>query len=70
MANFDLSEKEREIANSFIEKHKQCRPKHNDPLQQYAPFAYTFEPNGIGMAVTITCPYCGDIEDITDIDSW
>lgn len=70
MAKFELTEKEEELAKAFRDKHKQCRPKHNRMFQQYAPFSYTFEPNGIGIAVSIKCPYCGEEKDITDIDSW
>lgn len=70
MANYNLSEKEEKKAKRFMTLHKKCRPKAERPLQQYYPYTYEFTPTGIGIAVSIKCPYCGKTKDITDVDSW
>jgi hypothetical protein len=64
MANYTLSEKEKKDADTSIKKHKKCNPKHSTP------FKYIFTPTGIGNAVTIKCPCCGEEKDITDVSCW
>lgn len=67
MANYKLSDIENEMANTFKELHKKCRPKGREV---YAPYSYIFTPTGIGVAVKIVCPYCGENKDITDVGCW
>ena len=33
-------------------------------------FRYEIHGTGIGACISITCPRCGETEDVTDIDSW
>lgn len=71
MTKFELNDVEEERAKAFKEKHKACRPKNNnDMFPQFAPYSYIFTPTGIASCVKIVCPYCGEKEDISDIDSW
>lgn len=70
MASFNLSDKENKKANSFIKRHKKCKPSNDDPLKMRRPYEYTFIPNGIGIAVYITCPYCNEKLDLTDVECW
>lgn len=71
MTEFKLNEIEEKRANDFKQWHKRCRPKVNsDGIPQYAPFKYIFTPLGIGVTVSIICPYCKKEKDITDIDNW
>ena len=62
MASFILSEKEEKSSKMFRENHKSC----GTPRL----FNYILTPNGIGVSVKIACPYCGESEDITDVDCW
>lgn len=71
MASFKLTEREDELARKFREEHKGCRPDLSHKIfPTYAPYTYKFTPTGIGSCVSITCPYCGEEKDITDVDSW
>ena len=67
MAKYELSEKERILAEKFIKWHKRCRPKNE---KHYAFPIYKIIPNGIGNEIYIKCPYCQKEKDITDIDCW
>ena len=66
MATFKLHGKENELKDQFIKKHKNCREAYRAPK----PYTYLFTPNGIGIGVTIRCPYCGKVQDITDVSTW
>ena len=33
-------------------------------------FRYEIHGTGIGACISITCPRCGETEDVTDINSW
>ena len=71
---FELDEEETKAAKVFREKHN-----HNDELRKQGKlafstlgqqFTYTITPGGLGSCVTIKCNYCGEEEDITDIENW
>lgn len=66
MASFTLHGKEKQRKELFIKKHKKCRQPNNGPKL----YSYIMTPNGIGVGISIRCPYCGKIEDITDVDTW
>ena len=64
--NYTLTNKEELKAKNFIKKHKKtCNKK-----QQNLPFSYKFTPTGIGIGIEIICPYCNNIENITDYNCW
>lgn len=67
MANYQLSNKEEKAAVEFKAIHKACRPK-DDGVSQ--PYSYKMTPNGIGVGVSIICPYCNEEKDITDVECW
>lgn len=57
-----MLDKEKERAEVFIKKHhKSC---HNNTIR------YELQGAGIGTIIKIICPVCGEVEDITDSDSW
>tara|TARA_Y100000310_G_C20262909_1_gene614460 strand:+ start:342 stop:620 length:279 start_codon:yes stop_codon:yes gene_type:complete len=67
---FELSEKEAETANAWMEKH---REEH-----KVGPFgcgaiggrwSYKFTPTGLGIIKVIQC-FCGEEECLTDFDDW
>lgn len=71
---FELTEEETKRAKEFIEKHR-----HKDELRRQnkfgfstlgQQFTYTITPGGLGNGVSIKCNYCGEEEDITDIENW
>jgi hypothetical protein len=65
MAKYELDEVENKRANAFIKKHeKKCRK------DKHLLYSYVFTPTGIGIAVKIICPYCGEEKDITNVDCW
>ena len=66
MANYNLDEVEQERADKFQKWHK----RHKKKDESSAPFSYRFTSTGIGVAVSIICPYCGKEKDITNIDCW
>ena len=71
MTKFELNKKEEELAEAFKEEHKKCRPnKEGELFLQYAPYSYIFTPTGIGNCVYISCPYCGEKRNITDVSDW
>ncbi len=58
-----LSPVERDRIDAFRTHHwKKC----NNPDT----FQYEIHGTGIGSCISITCPRCGETEDVTDIDSW
>lgn len=65
-----LSPKEYEAERAFIHKHyEECAA----PLKSKAKgntYIYELTGTGFGTCIKITCPICGQSEDITDTDSW
>lgn len=58
-----LSPVERDRVDAFRTHHwKKC----DNPNA----FRYEIHGTGIGACISITCPRCGETEDVTDIDSW
>lgn len=70
MAEFKLTEKEENKAVEFKAIHKACRPKDEGFFPNYLPYSYKMTPNGIGVGVSIICPYCNEEKDITDVECW
>lgn len=71
---FTLDEVETERARKFEEKHN-----HQDEFKEQGKLAFTtlgqqftYEiiPGGLGNSIIIKCNYCGECEDITNIDNW
>lgn len=65
-----MSDKEILAEKAFREKHwKMCA----EPLKSKVAgntYIYELTGTGIGTCIKITCPICGQFEDITDVDSW
>lgn len=65
-----MSDKEMLAEKAFRDKHwKMCA----EPLKSKITgntYIYELTGTGIGTCIKITCPICGQSEDITDIDSW
>lgn len=59
-AKFVLSEIETERYYKFSQEHRKC-----NALKEIC-----IIPAGIGNIVSVKCKGCGEIKDITDIDSW
>ena len=65
-----LSPKEYEAKKAFIRKHyEECAVPLNSKIAG-STYIYELTGTGIGTCIKITCPICGQSEDITDIDSW
>ena len=64
-----MSNKEAEAERDFRNRHCQCalRLKSKTVGNTYI---YELSGTGLGTCIKITCPICGQSEDITDIDSW
>ena len=71
MASFELHGSEIASRDAFLKKHQECKDKYLKKGNQFGlPFRYMFTPSGVGIGVTIICPYCNTEEDITDISVW
>lgn len=65
-----LSDKEAKAIKDFRNKHyKKCaEPLHNKAAGNT--YIYEITGVGIGTCIKITCPICGESEDVTDSESW
>ena len=65
-----LSDNEVKAIKDFRDKHyKKCA----EPLHSKAAgntYIYELTGTGLGTCIKITCPICGETEDVTDTDSW
>lgn len=62
---FELTESQQNKVNAFIKKHKHCKNSYN----KYG-ISYIFMHSGIGLVSQIKCNGCGDLEDMTDVNTW
>ena len=71
---FELNEVETQRANDFIKKHSHAEELDKERKVGFTAlghqFTYEITPGGFGPLVSIKCNYCGESEDITDIDNW
>ena len=58
-----LSDKEAERIKTF-------RSMHYESCGNGRSFTFELTGTGIGEAITIVCPVCGQKEDVTDLDDW
>ena len=73
MIKCELTDKECQEANNWIEKHKKKCPysfKNGNLPATGEHYYYKFVPGGLGDAVYIGCIYCNVEKDITDINCW
>ena len=65
-----MSDKEIEAERNFRYRHyeKCARPLKDKSVGNT--YIYELSGTGLGTIIKITCPICGQTEDITDIDSW
>lgn len=65
-----MSDKEMEANKAFRKKHYEscAKPMHSKAVGNT--YIYEITGTGIGTIIKITCPLCGESEDITDTDSW
>lgn len=65
-----MSDKEAKAERNFRNRHyEQCaRPLKAKSVGNT--YIYELTGTGLGTCIKITCPICGQSEDITDIDSW
>ena len=62
-----MSDDEIAAAAEFKKKHyEKCYPK----AKVTSSWIYRLSGTGIGTVIEITCPYCKESADITDISSW
>jgi len=61
-----MSKKEQETNERFRRKHFESCQKMN----RCSSFEYVLTGTGIGTAISIRCPVCGEEENITDYDNW
>lgn len=60
-----MSDKEAKSYNEFLERHYKvsgCKNANH--------YIFDLTGTGIGVAIKVTCPVCGETKDITDFDSW
>lgn len=58
-----MTAKERDADNRF-------RGKHHQKCKNGSTFQYELAGTGIGVAISVRCPVCGEEENITDYDCW
>jgi len=65
-----MSDKEAKAARDFRNRHyEKCALPLNSKSAGNT-YIYELTGTGLGTCIKITCPICGQSEDITDIDSW
>lgn len=64
-----LSDKERQALDAFQHEHYE-RHKDSHPRTSGSSFTYKITGVGIGTIIEVTCPICGESQDITDTSSW
>lgn len=65
-----VSDKEMESLRAFRDKHYEMCCGNGKYKSKGNTWIYTISGTGIGHIIKITCPECGQTEDVTDIDSW
>ena len=65
-----LSNKEVESLRAFRDKHFRECCGNGQYKAKGNTWIYTISGTGLGHVIEITCPECGQSEDVTDIDSW
>lgn len=65
---FDLTEKETEKANKFIQEHKECARAIRDPIG--TSFVFEITPTSIGTFSSIKCLGCKKSENLTEYDKF
>ena len=65
-----LSDKEKDSLRAFRDKHYEMCCGNGKYKSKGNTWIYTISGTGIGHIIKITCPECGQTEDVTDIDSW
>jgi len=70
---FELSDKQSETANNWIEKHvdadgKTCSKKYHGAIGGC--FTYSFTGTSLGQVIKISCAACNQKIDISDYESW
>lgn len=53
-----------------LKRYRDFRDKHYKKCNNGNRYIYTLTGCGIGTAIEIKCPICGEEEDITDVESW
>ena len=65
-----MSDKEAKAERDFRNRHyEKCARSLNNKSAGNT-YIYELTGTGLGTCIKITCPICGQSEDITDIDSW
>lgn len=71
---FELDDVETERARAFIEKHdhsEEIKARGKGDISAVGEqFSYIMTPSGLGDRIAIRCNYCGETEDITNVDNW
>ena len=65
-----ISDKEKDSLRAFRDKHYEMCCGNGKYKSKGNTWIYTISGTGIGHIIKITCPECGQTEDVTDIDSW
>ena len=65
-----MSDKEAEAERDFRSRHYEKCALPLNSKSAGSTYIYELTGTGLGTIIKITCPICGQSEDITDIDSW
>lgn len=66
----NLSDKELEALENFRKNHYRTCCGNGKYKNKGNTWIYTISGTGFGHIIKITCPECGQSEDVTDIDNW
>ena len=67
MIEFKLNEKENELAEKFMQKHRHPEV-YKGAIGGH--INYIFTPTSIGDACSLHCSICDEVENITDYNKW
>lgn len=59
-----------EITDNEKQRIKEFRNKHHKKCNNGNTYDYRISGTGLGTILIISCPYCGNEEDVTDVSGW
>lgn len=59
-----------DLIGKEYERYYLFRKKHYEKCGNPSKYIVKLSGTGIGECISVGCPYCQEVEDITDVDAW